>query len=37
VGLYGENRLNGIVLLIDRGSVTVVDNPNQVDLKLSQL
>ena len=37
VGLYGESRLNGIVLLIDRGAVTVVDNPNEVDLKLSQL
>ena len=37
VSLYGESRLNGIVLLIDRGVVTVVDNPNEVDLKLSQL
>ena len=37
VSLYGESRLNGITLLIDRGSVTVVDNPNEVDLKLSQL
>jgi len=37
VSLYGESQLNGIVLLIDRGTVTVVDTPNEVDLKLSQL
>lgn len=37
VALYGESRLNGIVVLIERGSTTVVDNPNEVELKLSQL
>ena len=37
VSSYGESRLNGVVLLIDRGKVTVLDNPNDVELRLSQL
>lgn len=37
VNSYGESRLNALVLLIDRGVVTIIDNPNDVELKLSQL
>jgi hypothetical protein len=37
VSSYGESRLNGVVLLIERGIVTVLDNPNDVELRLSQL
>lgn len=37
VSSYGESRLNGVVLLINRSVVTVLDNPNELELKLSQL
>ena len=35
VSSYGQSRVNGMVILIDRGSLTVIENPADVNHKLS--
>lgn len=37
VSTYGQNRLNGIIRLIDRNSVSVIENNDEVDPKLAKL